>query len=141
MIKKEIRLMVSIALLVLFLIPNAWAGPPAGEAGENYFKRSGEKLGRGAFNIVFSPLEITKAIESEIAEGQPFKTFTLAPIEGILKMTGRIVVGAYAIATFLISQDPILKPPYITSNNQEYAEAKHEQPDGIWSGLYPRSEK
>ena len=139
MIKKEIRLMVSIALLVLFLIPNAWAGPPAGEAGENYFKRSGEKLGRGAFNIVFSPLEITKAMESDFEEGQPYKMFFLAPIEGVLKTGGRILVGTYEVATFIIPQKPILKPAYITPNIQEYTEAKHEsKTDRPWSGLYPR---
>ena len=132
MIKKEIRLMVSIALLVLFLIPNAWAG-------ENYFKRSGEKLGRGAFNIVFSPLEITKAMESDFEEGQPYKMFFLAPIEGVLKTGGRILVGTYETVTFLIPQGPILEPPYITANIQEYTEAKHEsKTDRHWSGLYPR---
>jgi putative exosortase-associated protein (TIGR04073 family) len=119
-------------LIVLFLIPNAWAK-------DNYFKRSTEKLGRGMYNIVFSPLEITKAIESDFEEGQPYKMVFLAPMEGILKTGGRILVGTYEVATFIIPQKPILEPAYITPNIQEYTEAKHEsKTDRPWSGLYPK---
>lgn len=130
--RKNILSIAVIFLLILFLIPTAWAKG-------NYFERSTEKLGRGVFNVVFSPLEISKAVESELQEGQPFKMVTLAPVEGVLKMTGRILVGTYETATFLVPQDPILKPPYITPNIQEYTELKHEsKADGPWSGLYSR---
>ena len=131
MIKKAIGYLTSILLLVLFSASHAWAEG-------NYANRSTEKLGRGVFNVVFSPIEITKAIESDLKEGQPFKMVTLAPAKGILKMGERILVGSYETVTFLVPQDPILKPPYITPSVDEYLKEKHEEKkDGPWSGLYP----
>ena len=117
-------------LLVLFFASHAWAEG-------NYVNRSSEKLGRGVFNVVFSPIEITKAIESELKEGQPFKMVTLAPAKGILKMGERILVGSYETVTFFVPQNPILKPPYITPSVDENLKEKHEEKkDGPWSGLY-----
>ena len=131
MIKKAVRYLASILLLVLVVAPNAWAEG-------NYVNRSSEKLGRGLFNIVFSPLEIFKSIESELKEGQPFKMVTLAPVKGVLKTVERISVGSYETVTFFVPQDPILKPPYITPSVDEYLKEKHEEKkDGPWSGLYP----
>lgn len=118
-------------LLILLLVPLA-------QAEDSYVSRSGEKLGRGIFNIIFSPLEITKAIESEFKEGQPFKMATLAPAKGVFKTAERILVGSYETATFLIPQKPILSPPYITPSMDEYTKEKHEKKkDGVWGGLYP----
>ena len=125
------RVLLSVFISLLFLVPIAWAEG-------NYVNQSSEKLGRGVFNIVFSPLEISKSIESDLKEGQPFKMVTLAPVKGILKMGERILVGSYETVTFLVPQDPILKPPYITPSVDEYLKEKHEEKkDGPWSGFYP----
>ena len=131
MIKKVIGYLTSILLLFVFFVPHAWAEG-------NYVSRSTEKLGRGLFNVVFSPIEITKTVESELKEGQPFKMATLAPAKGILKMGERILVGSYETVTFFVPQDPILKPPYITPSVDEFLKEKHEEKkDGPWAGLYP----
>jgi putative exosortase-associated protein (TIGR04073 family) len=123
-------ILLNVFILVFSLTPNA-------HAEENYVNRSGQKLGRGVFNMVFSPLEITKSIESEFKEGQPFKMVTLAPARGVFKTVQRIAVGAYETVTFLVPQKPILNPPYITPSINEYAKEKHEKKDGPWGGIYP----
>ena len=131
--KKGTQFWISL-ILVLFLIPNAWAYEPE----KPYVNKAAEKLGRGLVNIVFSPVEITSAIESNVAAGNPYKTALLAPMEGALKMIGRVFVGSYEAVTFFVPQDPILKPAYIKPNTQEFVEAKHDKPDGPWSGVYPK---
>jgi putative exosortase-associated protein (TIGR04073 family) len=120
MATKRILSWLSILTFILFLAPNA-------QAEGNYFERTGEKISRGLYNIVFSPFEISKAIESEVEEGQPFKTVTIAPAKGVFKMAERILVGSYETVTFLIPQDPIFKTPYITPSTEDSSKGKHDE--------------
>ena len=81
---------------------------------------------RGAYNIVLSPLEVSRSIEQGIEEGSLYKPFFISPFEGLAKMIGRIFVGIYEVATFPIPQDPILKPVYISPTIGEYLKEKNE---------------
>ncbi|MBI4372475.1 MAG: exosortase system-associated protein, TIGR04073 family, partial [Candidatus Omnitrophica bacterium] len=94
-------------------------------AGDSYWGRSGQKLGRGVTNIVFSPVEIPKAIEDGIQKDETYKILLVNPVRGIFSMFGRILVGAYEVVTFWIPQKPILKPAYIAPTIREYLKEKN----------------
>lgn len=74
-----------------------------------------KKLGRGAANIVTSPLEILKSVQDTSKESGYIAGFTWGPVKGIFKTITRATVGVYEIVTFPIPMPrdykPILKEP------------------------------
>ncbi|OGX03205.1 MAG: hypothetical protein A3G87_02805 [Omnitrophica bacterium RIFCSPLOWO2_12_FULL_50_11] len=111
--KKNAKIYVTAFVICIALLPNAF-----GEG--SYFAQSGEKLGRGASNIVFAPLAAARTIERDIERDQPYRLVLVAPVEGTLRMVGRMAVGVYEMATFWVPQQPILKPAYQMPSIKEY---------------------
>ena len=101
---------------------------PSGWCLGNYAKRSAGKFGRGVTNIVFSEAEIFTSFEKGIEAGDAYKLFLIAPVRGVAWMLGRALVGVYEVATFWVPQKPILKPPYFSSNIQEYLKENNDAP-------------
>ncbi|MBI4357744.1 MAG: exosortase system-associated protein, TIGR04073 family [Candidatus Omnitrophica bacterium] len=99
---------------------------PPGWSDGNYFSRSGEKFGRGATNVVFSPLEILKSMERGLEMDQAYRAVLIGPFRGIFNMIGHAFVGTYEMVTFWIPQDPILKPTYVYPGLKEYLHEKND---------------
>ena len=83
------------------------------------------KLGRGAANVVTSPLEIPKSIQKVLYDDGPVAGVTYGLVEGGYKGLLRAVVGVYEVFTFPIpfpaDYEPIVVPEFLF------------QPDGAYS--------
>ncbi len=91
----------------------------------NYFVRSGQKFSRGITNVVFCPSDFLKPLERNFQEDKVYRMVAVAPIEGVARILGRVLVGAYELTTFYIPQDPILKPVYYMPSIDEYIREGH----------------
>jgi len=74
-----------------------------------------KKLGRGAANVLMSPMEMINGISEANAENGWIAAVTWGVLKGIFKTGVRMVVGAYEIVTFPIpfpkDYEPILTDP------------------------------
>lgn len=107
------RILATFCLVSLALLPPAYA-----EA--NYFTRCSEKLGRGASNIIFAPIAAARTLERDLERDQLYRLLLVAPLEGVARTMGRMIVGIYEMATFWVPQEPILTPAYQTPSIPEY---------------------
>ena len=99
---------------------------PIAHSADNYFTRSSQKFGRGAANVLSSPLEILRGVEENFETAQPVKMVFLGPIKGMFLTTGRILVGTYEMATFFVPHGPIMDPDHMTSSIKDYLAEKNE---------------
>ena len=105
---------ISLLLLFLFLFSSTgWCKDP-------YVFRAAKKLGRGLYNIVYSPLELPRAVETGLVETRIDKMILLDPIRGIFNTVGRFSVGAYEVVSFLYPQPPIIHPVYLMEGTRDY---------------------
>ena len=69
-----------------------------------------KKLGRGAANILTSPVEIVYRVGEVNNESGPVAAFTWGVINGVYRMCMRAVVGVYEVVTFPIPLPKDYKP-------------------------------
>jgi putative exosortase-associated protein (TIGR04073 family) len=94
--------------LVAFFV---FCGVFSSQAG--YMENIVRKLGRGVCNVVGVPFELCANIE-DVAydEGLP-AACTYGVMRGVYHSVTRCVVGVYEVATFPISQGPIVEPEFV----------------------------
>ena len=96
-----------LVLLVIFVLvfasTNSYAGNPL------------KKLGRGAANIITSPIEIPYRIGEVNKEDGPAAAFSWGALNGIWRTGLRALCGVYEVVTFLVPlpehYDPIIDDP------------------------------
>ena len=83
--------------------------------GTSYADTALKKLGRGLANAVTCPIEIPYRISEVNEDSGPLAAFTWGVLDGIFRMTMRLVVGAYEIVSFPIPfpahYEPIIDDP------------------------------
>ena len=108
--KKVFSILIAFALIIVLTVP----AQAAGQGGE-MLKGSGEKLKRGALNIVDAVCEIPATMVRNGKEEGVLSGLTKGTLLGVIYAAGRAVVGAFEIGTFFlpIPKDyaPILDEP------------------------------
>ena len=79
------------------------------ESGMDYTVEISQKFGRGALNLLSSPLEIPCTIGSEVKDRGAAGSVT-GFLRGIVFMARRIIVGSTEMMTFVIPMEETLPP-------------------------------
>lgn len=96
--------MASLILLVMLSVPAAYA-----ESGVDYSVEISQKFGRGALNLLSSPLELPCTIRDDVSErGAPGVGTGL--FRGLAFFLRRALVGVTEIGTFMIPMEETLPP-------------------------------
>ncbi len=73
---------------------------------------SWRQLGRGASNIVFSPLEIFDSVYNVQKEEGETAAVTYGFLQGVSRTFARIGVGCFEVATFPMGRNPMIGPEF-----------------------------
>lgn len=107
-----------VALLGGLVLAVAVAAPAlAQEAEEPYLYGALRKLGRGATNIITSPLELMRTHELTVQKEGYLAGMSVGVVHGALRTVLRAAAGVIEIATFPLEIPegfaPIMKPEYV----------------------------
>jgi putative exosortase-associated protein (TIGR04073 family) len=89
---------------------------PYGAMAESYPSKVVAKLGNGIVNVATGIVEIPKTMLVTSAKKGPLYGMTAGFLTGVFHMTGRTVLGATDVATFLVPTKPVIQPKYVWKN-------------------------
>lgn len=104
---KRLRQKLPAAALAVFWIMGCTVPTAGAESGADYTVGISQKLGRGAVNLISSPLELPCAIRDEVQE-QGAAGGVTGLFKGIALFLRRALVGVTEIGTFVIPMEATL---------------------------------
>lgn len=100
---------------LLLLSALSLAAPQAAMA-ESYPSKIVAKLGNGIVNVATGIVEIPKTMIITSNRKGPAYGLTAGFFTGLAHMTGRTLLGAADIATFVVPTKPVIQPKYVWKN-------------------------
>ncbi|OGW81706.1 MAG: hypothetical protein A3B72_03835 [Omnitrophica bacterium RIFCSPHIGHO2_02_FULL_45_28] len=82
---------------------------PVPASNKSYRLQMIEQLGRGAANVLYSPLEIPYRLKDDINRKDPFRGFVPGLIKGASWGIARAGIGVYEMGTFYMPHDKYIE--------------------------------